>query len=307
MRSGKRGVVGREHAGPGRSSTISWRCRRGRAGRRARTRRPAPASSCSTRKCAQIVRHRGVDVEADDVAAAAALQRASRTAGPGLRPLPRSRRRCRAACGTCPGRPPRSRGTAGRGTAPITCSSGRKRDRASPGRRMKRSTERGHQASAPAVRSSSLPRVELQRRGRSRRLGMNGNGMRRIDRQRRQHREDLGQEALVQPGAVARPVSSSASTTAMPASRELARAVAARSPAGRASASLARCVDRVELLRRGQPVLARRRDAGAHLALAGRRRGPCRTRRGCWPRSTGSAAARAADGADCRPPPARAR
>ena len=56
-----------------------------------------------------------------------------------------------------------------------------------------------------------------------------------------------------------------------------------------------------------QAVLAERRARPRAPGPSGRRRGPCRIRRGCWRRSTGSAAAPAAGGAGSRSPPAPGR
>ena len=184
-------------------------------------------------------------------------------------------------------------------------SSGRKRI-ALPGRRTKRDDLRRQQQQGLHAACRRSAAAQLRARGRGRRLAMKGNGCAGSMASGVSTGKTSVQESARRATARPRPESSVGSITETPAGAQLVAQRAARSPAGRASACR-RAVDRVELLRRGQPVLARRRDAGQHSGLSARRRAPCRTRRGCWPRSTGSAAARAADGADSRPRRARAR
>ena len=106
--------------------------------------------------------------------------------------------------------------------------------------------------------------AQLQRQAQAE-IGDEGKGMRRIDGERRQHREDLAHEALFEPGAVFGP------QLLGPDHRDarLAHLLAQHAPrhllvAHQLAGAL---VDRRELLRRGQAVLAGRRDAGEHLAL----------------------------------------
>ena len=146
--------------------------------------------------------HRRIDRELDDVAAAAPLQRASRTGGPDLRPLPRSRPRCRAGCGTRP--------------APTTAKPGNRWSRNSADHLLERQEadprcRAGGRSgrSRRGIRSQRLHAIavadplELQRQAEAA-IGDERERMRRVDRERRQHREDLGHEALFEPGAVAR-------------------------------------------------------------------------------------------------------
>ena len=118
--------------------------------------------------------------------------------------------------------------------------------------------------------------------------------VRRVDGERRQDREHLVDEALAQPARGRAGVSSPTSSTATPCSRssagQLVPAALLDAPSARRRAALiaASCSAGVS------PSGLTGGDRQLAPARSGRRRGPCRTRRGCWPRSTGSAAARAA-------------
>ncbi len=106
--------------------------------------------------------------------------------------------------------------------------------------------------------------LQLQRQAQAE-IGDEGKGMRRIDGERRQHRENLGLEALGQEGVIL--------------GRKLVRLDHRDSSGGHFAFErgpglllilhqlAGATVDGGELLRRGQPVLARSRDAGLHLAL----------------------------------------
>ena len=105
------------------------------------------------------------------------------------------------------------------------CSSGMKRTAApSPGRgrRMKRSSVVGRRISAficLAVRRAA----QLQR-DREAEIGDERERMRRIDRQRRQHREDVAQEVVVEPGALLLGEIARRSTRTMPLLEQRGRA-----------------------------------------------------------------------------------
>ena len=114
---------------------------------------------------AQIFGHAGVDAEADDVAAAAALERRSRTAAPDPRPLPRFPPRCRAGCGTCPCPTTAKPGKSWSRNRPIICSTGRKRTclagQAHEARDRGRDKEqRLHPVAVAAARSNSSARPQ---------------------------------------------------------------------------------------------------------------------------------------------------
>ena len=106
--------------------------------------------------------------------------------------------------------------------------------------------------------------VELQRQTEAA-IGDKRKRMRRIERQRRQHREQIGHEALVEPGAVAR------FEIGRLDHRDpgLGKLGAQRHPGHllRFHQRAGALVDRFELLPRGQPVLAQRLDAGEALAF----------------------------------------
>ena len=128
-------------------------------------------------------------------------------------------------------------------------------------------------------------------------IGNERERMRRVDRQRRQHRKDLVDEVLRRARSRSASVSSPGSSTATPASRSSLAQAAPDVAAGaairsrRARAIAASCSAGV------RPSWLSSVDARSAHCRSGRPRGPCRIRRGCWPRSTGSAAAPAADGA----------
>ena len=107
--------------------------------------------------------------------------------------------------------------------------------------------------------------LELQRQPEAA-VGDERKRVRRVERQRRQHREQVGHEAFFEPGAVAgfeigRRDHRDAGLG------ELAGATSSQVTCWAAISAPARCVDRVELLRRGQAVLAQRLDAGEVLAF----------------------------------------
>ena len=107
--------------------------------------------------------------------------------------------------------------------------------------------------------------LQLQRQAEAA-IGDKRKRMRRVDRQRRQHREDVGHEALFEPGAVAR------FEIGRLDDRDPGLGAAARASASQVDLLVLHqragaLVDRLELLRRGQPVLAQRLDAGEMLAF----------------------------------------
>ena len=119
-------------------------------------------------------------------------------------------------------------------------------------------------------------------------LGMNGNGMRRIDRERRQHREHPLHEPRVEPLRVGRRTVPPARTPRC-RPRAAGRAVRATPAAARRAA--------IRRARGSRPAAApasgRRRSArsaGSAPARSGRRRGPSRTRPG-WARDRDEAQA----------------
>ena len=119
MRSGKRGVVGRElQVGPVGDDELLGVGEAEQAVDAGRSSSGDASSSLDEEVRADPRACPTSTLEADDVAAAAALQRASRTAAPDPRPLPRSRRRCRGGGGTC--------------RCPITSKPGKRRSRKMP-------------------------------------------------------------------------------------------------------------------------------------------------------------------------------
>ena len=93
------------------------------------------------------------------------------------------------------------------------------------------------------------------------RLGMNGNGMGRVDRLRRQHREDLLAEMLVEPGSPIRRRAARCRSPPRPASAQRVPQARSRRSAGSSVSRSASLGDRGELLGRGQPVDRRLLDA----------------------------------------------
>ena len=159
------------------------------------------ASSFSLREPAQAGRHLRVDARDGSHARAGAASARFRTGGRGLRPLPRSRPRCRAARGRRRGRATAKPGNRRSRNSPIVCSTGRKR--CVRPRQADKAVDRGRdldQRLQPLIvsltRSSSRAEAETA-------IGDERKRVRRVHRQRGQHREDVGHEMVFEPGAVA--------------------------------------------------------------------------------------------------------
>ena len=160
----------------------------------------AGISSWSNRKSRSSAGMADVDRDRDQVAAAAALQRALVEQHEVLGLLVDLDVAVADQAEARRARSPRSPGTGAAGRCrpgPRATGSGSP----SPGRRTKRSTCGGSGSSAISGRRSSL-RCSF-RMAEKPPLGMNGKRMRRIDGERRQDREDLVDEILVEPGALA--------------------------------------------------------------------------------------------------------
>ena len=210
---------------------------------------------------AQIGRHPGIDREMDDMAAPPPLQRGLEQADEVFRLLLdldlAVAQHAEDPCATTvkPGNS-RSRNSA------IIFSTGRKRIRV-PGSRTNRSTEEGIRISA-CNRSPSLTRSSCKRETEAA-ICDERKRMRRIERQRRQYREQIGHETLFEPGPVARFEigrldNGDAGLGELGAQRHPGHLLRFHQRAGA-------LVDRFELLPRGQPVLAQRLDAGEALTL----------------------------------------
>ena len=120
-------------------------------------------------------------------------------------------------------------------------------------------------AAAPRMLLAVAARCSCSARPKPR-LGMNGNGCAGSTASGVSTGKICVHEALVEPVALVARSSSPGSTTAMPASAQLVAQLApARLLVAHQLAGALR--DRVELLRRRQAVLARRGDAGEHLAF----------------------------------------
>ncbi len=125
---------------------------------------------------------------------------------------------------------------------------------------MDRGRDQGQRLQALAVADP----LELQNQAKAP-IGDKREGMRRIDRQRRQHRKHVGHELLFEPDAIARPKTVGldhrhARFVEQPAQRQPGDLLVAHQLAG----AQANCV---ELLSGGQAVLARRLDAREILAF----------------------------------------
>ena len=131
-------------------------------------------------------------------------------------------------------------------------------------------------------------------------------GVRRVDRQRGQHREDL----LAEVGAQPLPLGGSRSTQRsswMSSAASAGWTSSAKQAACRATSSAVRSAISSSCSRGGRPS-GRRAPAGRSAAGAsGRRPGPCRTRPGCWRRWPGTWPAPAAGSPGPRPGPAPGR
>ena len=150
---------------------------------------------------------------------------------------------------------------------------------AAAGSSQNRATWAGHRhqgVEQPAVRQP--PQLQHQREGQVR---DEREGVRRVDGQRRQHREELGEERLLQRVALG--------------VGDLVGGDQAQALVGQFGAELAPAgllvghqvgglgVDPRRAARPGvRPSWLTHAHALAHLAPSGRRRGPCRIRRGCW-------------------------
>ncbi len=117
------------------------------------------------------------------------------------------------------------------------------------------------------VHRLAVARARELQRDREAEIGNERERMRRIDRERRQHREDVVAGNGPRARSVSCLVTSAPSTSTMPSLRQLARAARASAPAGRSRARATASPMRASCSAGRQPVGALGRDAGAHLAL----------------------------------------
>ena len=110
----------------------------------------------------------------------------------------------------------------------------------------------------------AVARPHQLERQREAEIGNEGERMRRIDRERRQHREDAAEEMFLQPFAIGLGDVGGLDDDDADV-LDLARATRASAAAARSSSSVTRSLIFGELLGGRQPVLRQRRDAGAHL------------------------------------------
>ena len=159
-----------------------------------------------------------------------------------------------------------------------------------------------------ANRSAAGVRVAHEHGQVQRQPGDVGERVRRVDRQRGEHREDLGAEVLGQRRRCSSVVEvvPAHDPDALVGQRRLDVVEEAAARAGRPAPGCARRSAR-SCSRGGQPVGGAHRQAHVSRGASGRRRGPCRTRRGCWRRSRGTSPAPAAAGSGPRPAPAPGR
>jgi hypothetical protein len=228
----------------------------------------------------------------------------SRTRAPGPRPLPRPPDRCRAARGRRSGRSAVAGEQRGRCAAAAALPAAGTAPRpVRAGRRTKRSIWCGIGSSAcsgPACRARRALSCSASAKPP---LGMKGNGcagsMASGESTGKTCSRNTSREGAVLGGQAPSRVSTGCPRASISLA-QLAQQVCWCCISLRASALISTSCSAGVSPSIGRGVLP------AAPARAGPRRARCRTRRGCWPRSTGSAPAPAAARAGSRPPPARA-